>query len=77
VEVLLVVPHREEGEQLRIARDLELRHFEEVVNGLALDVREIVEALDLRLGQSVLASDLPVEVFEVDLVGDGDVLSNV
>ena len=64
-------------EQLGIAHDLELRDLEEVVDGLALDIGEELQALDLRVGQAVLAREVPIEVFDLDALRNGDVLSDV
>ena len=77
VEVLLVVPHREEREQLGVARDLELGNLEEVVDGLALDIGEELEALDLSRGEPVLAREIPIEIFDFHTLRHFDVLSDV
>ena len=78
VEVLLVVPHREEREQLGIARDLELRDLEEVVDGLALDIGEVTAGSRPRCAvRPMLARELPVEILDLDSLRDGDVLSDV
>jgi hypothetical protein len=77
VEVLLVIPHREEREQLGIARDLELADLEEVMDGLALDVGEVQERIDFLLGKPDLLRGFPIEILELDLVRNGKMLSDV
>jgi len=60
-----------------IASDLELGDLEEVVDGLAFDVGEELQALDFCLRQPDLASERPVEILDLDPARYRDVLSDV
>src|SRR5690606_25096734 len=64
----------EEREELRVARDLELGHLEHVEDGLALDVREVLEHVRFARREADAPGELPVEVLELDLVRGGEVL---